>query len=148
MALGSWPAWPTIDRSAKEFYREERHTAGISPVSGSSRDRWRLSDRRAQVPVGASIAAGRVGARASVEIRTPTQMQLGIMAWTRGRRSARRERRSIPHHQLDVLDTETATVARYQRPPRRDIEATASPGAVPVVVGRLDAVASTPVLDD
>lgn len=46
------------------------------------------------------------------------------------------ERRGIPHHQLDVLEvTETATVARYQRAAATDIEAIASRGAVPVIVG-------------
>jgi tRNA dimethylallyltransferase len=46
------------------------------------------------------------------------------------------ERRGIPHHQLDVLDvTETASVARYQQAAAADIEAIASRGAVPIVVG-------------
>ena len=46
------------------------------------------------------------------------------------------ERRGIPHHQLDVLDvTETATVARYQRAAAADVEAIASAGAVPIIVG-------------
>ncbi|MEZ0354233.1 tRNA (adenosine(37)-N6)-dimethylallyltransferase MiaA [Mycobacterium sp. pR1184] len=46
------------------------------------------------------------------------------------------ERRGIPHHQLDVLNvTQTATVARYQRAAAADIEAIASRGAVPVIVG-------------
>jgi tRNA dimethylallyltransferase len=46
------------------------------------------------------------------------------------------QRRGIPHHQLDVLDvTETATVARYQDTAAADIEAIASRGRVPVLVG-------------
>jgi tRNA dimethylallyltransferase len=46
------------------------------------------------------------------------------------------QRRGIPHHQLDVLDvTETATVARYQGTAAADIEAIASRGRVPVLVG-------------
>lgn len=46
------------------------------------------------------------------------------------------ERRGIPHHQLDVLEViETASVARYQQAAAADIEAIASRGAVPVVVG-------------
>ena len=46
------------------------------------------------------------------------------------------ERRGIPHHQLDVLEvTETASVARYQQAAAADVEAIASRGAVPVVVG-------------
>jgi tRNA dimethylallyltransferase len=46
------------------------------------------------------------------------------------------QRRGIPHHQLDVLDvTETATVARYQDAAAADIEAIASRGRVPVLVG-------------
>ena len=46
------------------------------------------------------------------------------------------QRRGIPHHQFDVLDvTETATVARYQDAAAADIEAIASPGRVPVLVG-------------
>ena len=46
------------------------------------------------------------------------------------------QRRGIPHHQLDVLDvTETATVARYQDAAAADIEAIASRGKVPVLVG-------------
>lgn len=45
-------------------------------------------------------------------------------------------RRGIVHHQLDVLDvTETATVARYQRAARADVEAIAAGGSVPVIVG-------------
>ncbi len=45
-------------------------------------------------------------------------------------------RRGIPHHQLDVLDvTETATVARYQAAAAADIEAIATRGKVPVLVG-------------
>lgn len=45
-------------------------------------------------------------------------------------------RRGIPHHQLDVLDvTETATVARYQRASAADVEAIASAGEVPIIVG-------------
>jgi tRNA dimethylallyltransferase len=46
------------------------------------------------------------------------------------------QRRGIPHHQLDVLDvTETATVARYQDAAAADVEAIASRGRVPVLVG-------------
>lgn len=46
------------------------------------------------------------------------------------------QRRGIPHHQLDVLDvTETATVAGYQRSAAADIEAIASRGALPLLVG-------------
>jgi tRNA dimethylallyltransferase len=46
------------------------------------------------------------------------------------------QRRGIPHHQLDVLGvTETATVARYQDAAAADIEAIASRGRVPVLVG-------------
>ena len=46
------------------------------------------------------------------------------------------QRRGIPHHQLDVLDvTEAATVARYQQAAAADIEAIASRGAVPIMVG-------------
>jgi tRNA dimethylallyltransferase len=46
------------------------------------------------------------------------------------------ERRGIPHHQLDLLDvTQTATVARYQQGAAADVEAIASRGAVPVLVG-------------
>nr|WP_238558960.1 tRNA (adenosine(37)-N6)-dimethylallyltransferase MiaA [Rhodococcus rhodnii] len=47
-----------------------------------------------------------------------------------------RERRGIPHHQLDVLDvTETATVARYQRAAAADIDDIRARGLVPIVVG-------------
>lgn len=46
------------------------------------------------------------------------------------------ERRGVPHHQLDVLDvSETATVARYQRDARADVEALLDRGVQPVVVG-------------
>lgn len=46
------------------------------------------------------------------------------------------QRRGVAHHQLDVLDVhETATVARYQEAAVADVEAIASRGAVPVVVG-------------
>jgi tRNA dimethylallyltransferase len=46
------------------------------------------------------------------------------------------QRRSIPHHQLDILDvTVTATVARYQSAAAADIEAIAARGSVPVLVG-------------
>ncbi|AGB22902.1 tRNA isopentenyltransferase MiaA [Mycobacterium sp. JS623] len=45
-------------------------------------------------------------------------------------------RRGIAHHQLDVLEvTETATVARYQQSAVADVEAIATRGAVPIVVG-------------
>ncbi|WP_330179330.1 tRNA (adenosine(37)-N6)-dimethylallyltransferase MiaA [Nocardia sp. NBC_01503] len=47
-----------------------------------------------------------------------------------------RERRGIPHHQLDVLDvTETATVASYQTAARADVEAIMARGHTPVIVG-------------
>ena len=46
------------------------------------------------------------------------------------------QRRGIVHHQLDVLEvTETATVANYQAAAAGDIEAIATRGAVPVIVG-------------
>ncbi|MGV0643446.1 tRNA (adenosine(37)-N6)-dimethylallyltransferase MiaA [Mycolicibacterium sp. XJ879] len=46
------------------------------------------------------------------------------------------ERRGIPHHQLDVLEvTDTASVARYQQAAAADVEAIATRGAVPIVVG-------------
>jgi tRNA dimethylallyltransferase len=46
------------------------------------------------------------------------------------------QRRGIPHHQLDVLDvTATATVARYQQDAAADIEAIATRGKVPILVG-------------
>jgi len=45
-------------------------------------------------------------------------------------------RRGVPHHQLDVLGvTETASVARYQRAARADVDALLARGVVPVVVG-------------
>jgi tRNA dimethylallyltransferase len=45
-------------------------------------------------------------------------------------------RRGVAHHQLDVLDvTQTATVARYQQDAAADVEAIATRGAVPIVVG-------------
>lgn len=80
--------------------------------------------------------AARLGARVSVEIVNADAMQLyrGMDIGTA--KLPVRERRGIPHHQLDVLDvTETATVARYQRAAAADIEAIAARGAVPVVVG-------------
>ena len=47
-----------------------------------------------------------------------------------------RQRRGIPHHQLDCLDiTDTASVARYQGAAVADVEAIAARGAVPVIVG-------------
>lgn len=47
-----------------------------------------------------------------------------------------RERRGIPHHQLDVLDvTEEASVAAYQRAARTDLDAIAARGRVPILVG-------------
>ena len=49
---------------------------------------------------------------------------------------APKERRGIPHHQLDVLDvTQTATVARYQHAAVGDVEAIRARGAVPLIVG-------------
>ena len=46
------------------------------------------------------------------------------------------ERRGIPHHQLDVLEvTDEASVARYQSAARADLDAIASRGRHPVVVG-------------
>lgn len=46
------------------------------------------------------------------------------------------ERRGIPHHQLDVLDIhDDAAVAAYQRHARTDIDAIATRGALPVLVG-------------
>lgn len=47
-----------------------------------------------------------------------------------------RERRGIPHHQLDVLEvTQEASVAAYQAAARADIAAIQSRGAHPVLVG-------------
>ena len=47
-----------------------------------------------------------------------------------------RERRGIPHHQLDVLDvTEVATVARYQSAAGADVEDILARGRRPVIVG-------------
>ena len=47
-----------------------------------------------------------------------------------------RERRGIPHHQLDVLEvTQEASVAAYQAAARADIAAIESRGADPVLVG-------------
>lgn len=49
---------------------------------------------------------------------------------------APKERRGIPHHQLDVLHvTQTATVARYQHAAVGDVEAIRARGAVPLIVG-------------
>ncbi|MDN5789513.1 MAG: tRNA (adenosine(37)-N6)-dimethylallyltransferase MiaA [Micrococcales bacterium] len=46
------------------------------------------------------------------------------------------ERRGVPHHQLDVLDvTQEASVARYQRAARADVDAIRARGNVPVFVG-------------
>ncbi|KGN34664.1 tRNA delta(2)-isopentenylpyrophosphate transferase [Knoellia sinensis KCTC 19936] len=46
------------------------------------------------------------------------------------------ERRGVPHHQIDVLDvTEEATIARYQREARDDIEDIRRRGLHPVVAG-------------
>lgn len=46
------------------------------------------------------------------------------------------ERRSIPHHQIDVLDIhEDAAVAAYQRQARADIAAVEDRGNVPILVG-------------
>ncbi|MGC4963786.1 tRNA (adenosine(37)-N6)-dimethylallyltransferase MiaA [Gordonia sp. DT101] len=47
-----------------------------------------------------------------------------------------RERRGIPHHQIDVLDvTETATVARYQQSAAADVETLLTAGRTPILVG-------------
>ena len=47
-----------------------------------------------------------------------------------------RQRRGIPHHQLDCLDiTDTASVARYQCAAVADVEAVIARGAVPLIVG-------------
>jgi tRNA dimethylallyltransferase len=49
---------------------------------------------------------------------------------------APKERRAIPHHQLDVLEvTEEASVAAYQESARRDIAAIRRRGHVPILVG-------------
>lgn len=46
------------------------------------------------------------------------------------------ERRGIPHHQIDTLDIrDEATIARYQREARRDIDAVIARGRTPIVVG-------------
>lgn len=46
------------------------------------------------------------------------------------------ERRGVPHHQLDTLDvTEEASVARFQREARGDIEGIFNCGNRPIVVG-------------
>jgi tRNA dimethylallyltransferase len=46
------------------------------------------------------------------------------------------ERRGIPHHQLDVLEvTEEASVAAYQGAARRDLDAIAGRGRMPILVG-------------
>jgi tRNA dimethylallyltransferase len=46
------------------------------------------------------------------------------------------ERRGIPHHQIDILDIkEEASVARYQREAREDLESVRARGRQPVVVG-------------
>lgn len=47
-----------------------------------------------------------------------------------------KDRRGIPHHQIDVLHvTETATVARYQKAATSDIERLLGEGKTPVIVG-------------
>ena len=47
-----------------------------------------------------------------------------------------RDRRGIPHHQLDTLDVrEDASVARYQESARRDIDAIHERGRRAIVVG-------------
>jgi tRNA dimethylallyltransferase len=47
-----------------------------------------------------------------------------------------RERRGIPHHQLDVLEvTDEASVAAYQREARADIDAVIARGGTAVLVG-------------
>ena len=49
---------------------------------------------------------------------------------------APKERRAIPHHQLDVLEvTEEASAAVYQESARRDIAAIRRRGHVPILVG-------------
>jgi tRNA dimethylallyltransferase len=46
------------------------------------------------------------------------------------------ERRGIPHHQLDVLEpSQEASVARYQRAAREDLDAIAARGRLPILVG-------------
>ena len=46
------------------------------------------------------------------------------------------QRYGIPHHQIDILAvTETASVARYQRSAREDVEAVLARGRVPIIVG-------------
>ncbi|OLF12634.1 tRNA (adenosine(37)-N6)-dimethylallyltransferase MiaA [Actinophytocola xinjiangensis] len=46
------------------------------------------------------------------------------------------ERRSVPHHLLDVLDvTQTASVAAYQRDARAVVERLLAAGRVPILVG-------------
>ncbi|NHN56093.1 tRNA (adenosine(37)-N6)-dimethylallyltransferase MiaA [Calidifontibacter sp. DB0510] len=47
-----------------------------------------------------------------------------------------KQRRGIPHHQLDVLDvTQEASVAAYQRDSRADLTAIRERGRVPILVG-------------
>lgn len=84
----------------------------------------------------ALAVAERLGSGTGVEIVNADAMQLyrGMDIGTA--KLPPDERRGIPHHQLDVLDvTETASVARYQHAAAADVEAIASRGAVPVVVG-------------
>lgn len=46
------------------------------------------------------------------------------------------ERRGVPHHQVDTLDvTEEASVGRYQREARQDVDAILARGRRPIVVG-------------
>lgn len=46
------------------------------------------------------------------------------------------ERRGIPHHQIDTLDIlDEATIARFQREARADIQGVLARGNVPIVVG-------------
>lgn len=80
--------------------------------------------------------ADRLSGEVGVEVVNADAMQQyrGMDIGTAKLRPA--ERRSVPHHQLDVLDVaETATVARYQQAAVADVAAIAGRGAVPVIVG-------------
>ena len=58
------------------------------------------------------------------------------------------ERRSIPHHLLDVLDvTDEATVAKYQTEARGAIDEIIARGAVPILVGGSGLYVSSVVFD-
>jgi tRNA dimethylallyltransferase len=85
---------------------------------------------------GKSALALAVAERVGGEIVNADAMQLyrGMDIGTA--KLAPAQRRGIPHHQLDVLDvTQTATVGRYQQAAAADVEAIATRGAVPVLVG-------------